>query len=275
MSRRIEYGKTGLSYFSLILFGAFFLFPLIHVLLISLKSPVDAFAIPSKWLFVPTLEHHRHLWVERGFSRFLLNSLVIATGTVCISVPIATLAAYGLVRHGGKLSSAILFILLSMRMFPHMLLVIPYFLIARQLHLYDSRIVMILVMVAFNQPFAIWLMRGFMLNVPKELDEAAIIDGCRPLTVVSRVIVPVILPGMATTAIFSFLLAYNDYLFALVLTGTRAKTLPVAIGEYGAENILYWSISAAGVSGVIMPVIVIMIFLQKAFVKGLTAGAIK
>lgn len=114
-----------------------------------------------------------------------------------------------------------------------------------------------------------------MLNVPKELDEAAIMDGCRPLTVVSRVIVPVILPGMATTAIFSFLLAYNDYLFALVLTGARAKTLPVAIGEYGAENILYWSISAAGVSGVIMPVILIMIFLQKAFVKGLTSGAIK
>ena len=109
----------------------------------------------------------------------------------------------------------------------------------------------------------------------KELDEAATMDGCGPVAVVSRVIAPVILPGMATTAIFSFLLAYNDYLFALVLTGTHAKTLPVAIGECGAENIMYWSLSAAGVSGVVVPVIVIMIFLQKAFVKGLTAGAIK
>jgi len=275
MSRRFEYGKTGLSYAALVLFSMFFLFPLIHVLLISLKSPVDAFAVPTKWLFVPTFEHHRHLWLEKGFARYLFNSLAIGFGTVCISVPAATLAAYGLVRHGGKLSSAILFILLSLRMFPPMLLVIPYFLIARQLHLYDTRSVMILVMVAFNQPFAIWLMRGFMLNVPKELDEAAIIDGCGPVTLVSRVIVPVMLPGMVTTAIFSFLLAYNDYLFALVLTGTHAKTLPVAIGEYGAENILYWSLSAAGVCGVILPVVVIMIFLQRGFVKGLTAGAIK
>jgi multiple sugar transport system permease protein len=275
MSRRSEYGLMGLSYSTLVLFSLFFLFPVVHVLLISLKSPVDAFAVPTKWLFVPTFEHHRYLWLDKGFSRFLMNSLAIGLGTVCISVPTATLAAYGLVRHAGKLSSAILFVLLSLRMFPHMLLVIPYFLLARQLSLYDSRLVMILVMVAFNQPFAIWLMRGFMLNVPRELDEAAVIDGCRPATLVWRVIVPVILPGMATTAIFSFLLAYNDYLFALVLTGTRAKTLAVAIGEYGAENIMYWSISAAGVSGVIMPVIIIMIFLQKAFVKGLTSGAIK
>jgi multiple sugar transport system permease protein len=272
---RLAPARMGLSYAALMLFGAFFLFPVIHVLLISLKSPVDAFAVPTKWVFVPTFEHHRHLWVERGFGRFLVNSLVIAVGTVSISVPVATLAAYGFVRHGGKIASAMLFLLLSLRMFPPMLLVIPYFLFARELHLYDTRIMMILVMVAFNQPFAIWLMRGFMLNVPKELDEAATIDGCGPMSVVWRVIVPVILPGMATTAIFSFLLAYNDYLFALVLTGSGAKTLPVAIGEYGAENILYWSVSAAGVTGVIMPVIVIMIFLQKAFVKGLTSGALK
>ena len=113
------------------------------------------------------------------------------------------------------------------------------------------------------------------MNVPKEIDEAAIVDGCTYLGAVCRVILPVVLPGIATTAIFSFLLAYNDYLFALILTGTNAKTLPVAIAEYGAENIQYWSISAAGVTGVIIPIIVIMLFLQKYFIKGLTSGAIK
>jgi multiple sugar transport system permease protein len=134
---------------------------------------------------------------------------------------------------------------------------------------------MILIMVAFNQPFSIWLMRGFFLGVPKELDEAAVIDGCSKIGALIRVILPVVAPGIATTAIFSFLLAYNNFLFPLILTGTGAKTLPVAIAEYGAENIKYWSISAAGVTGVIIPIVIIMIFVQKHFVRGLTSGALK
>jgi multiple sugar transport system permease protein len=113
------------------------------------------------------------------------------------------------------------------------------------------------------------------MSVPRELDEAAVIDGCSRLGALIRVILPVVAPGIATTAIFSFLLAYNNFLFPLILTGSRAKTMPVAIAEYGAENIKYWSISAAGVTGVIIPIIIIMIFLQKHFIRGLTSGAIK
>jgi multiple sugar transport system permease protein len=192
-------------------------------------------------------------------------------------VPIASLAAYGFVRQPGRQVAVfvILLLLLAIRMFPQMLLVIPYFMIAKTLRLQDTRIIMILIMVAFNQPFSIWLMRGFFLGVPKELDEAAVIDGCSRFGALTRVILPVVAPGIATTAIFSFLLAYNNFLFPLILTGTDAKTLPVAIAEYGAENIKYWSISAAGVTGVIIPIVVIMLFVQKHFVRGLTSGALK
>lgn len=274
MKRVISIEKPTI-YIILSLISALVLFPVVYVVLTSLKEPADAFSIPPKWLFIPTLKYHLYIWTEEPFFRYLINSLVIAGGTAAISVPIASFAAYGFVRHKGKGTFIILLGLLAIRMFPPMLLIIPYFLIARTMHLHDTRIVMILIMVAFNQPFSIWLMRGFFMNVPKEIDEAAIVDGCTHLGVVCRVILPVVLPGIATTAIFSFLLAYNDYLFAFILTGTNAKTLPVAIAEYGAENIQYWSISAAGVTGVIIPIIVIMLFLQKYFVKGLTSGAIK
>jgi len=262
-------------YIILTLVSALFLFPIVYVVLTSLKEPVDAFSIPPKWLFIPTLKYHLYIWTEKPFFRYLINSLVIAGGTAAISVPIASFAAYGFVRHKGKETFIILLGLLAIRMFPQMLLVIPYFLIARTMHLHDTRIVMILIMVAFNQPFSIWLMRGFFMNVPKEIDEAAIVDGCTHLGAVCRVILPVVLPGIATTAIFSFLLAYNDYLFALILTGANAKTLPVAIAGYVSEDVKYWSIGAAGATGIIVPIIMIMIFLQKYFVKGLMSGAIK
>lgn len=276
MRRTIVIEKI-IVYFVLTFFGVFFLFPVLHTVLISLKYPADAFSLPPKWIFIPTLKYHFHIWFKEPFLKYLMNTLIIAGSTVAISVPIASLAGYGFTRHKitPKFTFAILFGLLAVRMFPRMLLVIPYFLIARTLHLHDTLLIMILIMVAFNQPFSIWLMRGFCLSIPRELNEAAIVDGCSHLGAFFRVIVPALAPGIASTAIFSFLLAYNNYLFPFLLTGTNAKTLPVAIAEYGAEKIEYWSISAAGVTGVIIPIIVLMLFLQKYFVKGLTSGAIK
>lgn len=156
-----------------------------------------------------------------------------------------------------------------------MLLVVPYFLLASKLGLTDTYIVLILIIVASNQPFAIWLMRGFLISLPKELDEAARIDGCGMLKTVTRVILPLSMPGIATASIFTFLLSYNEYLFALVLTGRNTTTMTVAIGKYAAEELVYWSANAAGVVSLILPICIIMIFLQKWLVKGLTAGAVK
>jgi len=250
-------------------------FPIYYTLSISLKSPVDAFTSTFKWRFTPTFEFHKTLWVDRGFAQYLVNSLVIALTTVLISVPTATLAAYGLIRHNSRFSNGLLNSLLALRLFPQMLLAVPYFLFANKFGLFDTRVILVLIIVAANQPFAIWLMRGFLVSVPRELDEAAMIDGCSAIGTVWRIIFPLSMPGIATASIFTFLMSYNEYLFALVLTGNRAKTLPIAIGEYGAEDLTYWSLSAAGVVGVIIPVILIMLFLQKWLVRGLTAGAVK
>ena len=134
---------------------------------------------------------------------------------------------------------------------------------------------MILIMVATNQPFTIWLMRGFFLDIPPELDEAAMMDGCSKWGAFWRVILPVTKPGLGAAMIFSFLLAYNAFFFPLILTGTSAKPATVAIAEYGAELIQYWSISCAGVSAVMGPIVIFMIVAQKQLVKGLTFGAVK
>ena len=170
---------------------------------------------------------------------------------------------------------SLLFGLLAVRMFPQILLAIPFFVMARTLNMIDSYWMMILAMVAINQPFTVWLMRSFFLDVPVELDEAALIDGCNRWQAFQLIVLPTVRPGLAVTALFSALLAYNEFLFALILTGSRTKTLPVAIAEYGGEDISYWSLSAAGAIGIMLPVVLFTIAVQRNLIRGLTFGAVK
>ncbi len=251
------------------------LIPIIWGFLISIKHPTDAFAIPPRLIFTPDFTYHYQIWVERGFAGFLVNSLIIAAGTVAISVPIGTLAAYGLARTRARHSRGLLFGLLAVRMLPQILLVIPFFVMARFLGLIDTYWIMILAMVAINQPFTIWLMRSFFLDVPVDLDEAALIDGANRWQAFRMVVLPAVRPGLAVTALFSALLAYNEFLFALVLTGSQTKTLPVAIAEYGGEDLNYWSLSAAGAIGIMLPAILFVIAVQRNLIRGLTVGAVK
>jgi multiple sugar transport system permease protein len=251
------------------------LIPIIWGFLISIKQPSDAFAIPPKLIFDPTLLFHYEVWFERGFLSFLMNSAIVAGGTVLISVPIGTLAAYGLARTRTKHAGTLLFGLLAIRMFPQILLAIPFFIMARWLSLIDTYWMMIAAMVAMNQPFTIWLMRSFFLDVPVEIDEAAKIDGCNRWQVFYLAVLPTVRPGLAVTALFSMLLAYNEFLFALVLTGSRTKTLPVAIAEFGGEDLNYWAISAAGAIGIMMPAVIFTILVQRHLIRGLTFGAVK
>lgn len=251
------------------------LIPILWGFLISIRQPSDAFSIPPKLIFEPTLIFHYEVWIERGFLSFLWNSLIIAAGTICISVPIGTMAAYGLARTKSRHSRGLLFGLLAVRMFPQILLAIPFFVMARGLGLIDSYWMMILSMVAINQPFTIWLMRSFFMDVPVELDEAAMIDGCNRWQAFSLIVLPAVRPGLAVTSLFSALLAYNEFLFALILTGSRTKTLPVAIAEYGGEDISYWSLSAAGAIGIMLPVVLFTIAVQRNLIRGLTFGAVK
>jgi multiple sugar transport system permease protein len=264
--------------FLVLLLGAFTTFsltPIVWAFMISVKNPADAFSIPPKLVFDPTWRFHYEIWIERRFVEFLANSAIVAAGTVLISVPIGTLAGYGLSRLETRGSRSFLMGLLVVRMFPHILLVIPFFVVARTLGMIDTYPAMIAAMVAINQPFTIWLMRSFFLEIPRELDEAATIDGCNAWTTFTRVILPLAKPGIVVTSLFSLLLAYNEFLFALVLTGSETKTLPVAIAEYGGEDLNYWSLSAAGAIGIMLPILLFMLFFQRHLVRGLTVGAVK
>ncbi len=269
--RRNEY----LLFVALCIFTFVNLIPLLWAVLTSFKYPADAFTIPPTLIFEPTLEYHREVWFENDFFRYLINSLIVSAGTVLISVPCGSLAAYALSRIPRKNSGPILSVLFTIRMFPHMLLAIPFFVMGTFLGMIDSYPILILALVAINQPFTIWLMHGFFLEIPRDLDEAAAIDGCTSWQAFRIVILPLARPGMTVAALFSLLMSYNEFLFALVLTGVETKTLPVAIASFGGEDISLWSISAAGAVGIMLPIVIIMLLLQRNLVRGLTAGAVK
>jgi multiple sugar transport system permease protein len=264
-----------LIFATLCVFTAINLTPILWAVLTSIKLPVDAFSIPPKLIFTPTFAFHEQVWVEKAFWVYLIHTLVISISTVCISVSIGTMAAYGISRLRSHNSRGLLFGLLAMRMFPQILLAIPFFMLARFTGLIDTYPAIILAMIALNQPFTIWLMRSFFVDVPDELYEAASIDGCSVWQAFWRVALPVVLPGIWVTALFSLLLAYNEFLFALVLTGPHTKTLPVAIAEYSGEDINYWSLSAAAAIGIMLPVMGFMTLMQRYLVRGMTLGAVK
>ncbi|WP_439522811.1 carbohydrate ABC transporter permease [Marivita sp.] len=278
MSAQLRPGQqrtTWLIFIGLCVFTFINLTPLIWAVLTSLKDPRDAFTIPPTLIFEPTLKYHIQVWTENDFVFYLMNSLIISAGTVFISVPAGSLAAYALSRIPRRSAGPILSALFTIRMFPHMLLAIPFFVMGTFLNMIDTYPLLILALVAINQPFTIWLMHGFFLEIPRDLDEAAAIDGCSNWQAFRIVILPLARPGMTVAALFSLLLSYNEFLFALVLTGTDTKTLPVAIASFGGEDISSWSLSAAGAIGIMLPIVVVMLLLQRHLVRGLTAGAVK
>ena len=252
-----------------------FIFPIIWLLLMSIKNPVDAFSIPPKLIFKPTFQYYYILWFEKGFSKYFINSMIISLCTILISILIASMGSFALTWYKKKISGIILIIVLVIRMFPKFALLIPFFYISQMFGLFDSRTLIVAIMVAINQPFAIWMMRGFFADVPHEFVDAARIDGCNIFEAFWRVVMPIMIPGLITAAIFTFLLAYNEFLVPLMLTSIKAKTLPVAIAEYGAEDIKYWSLSAAGAISIAAPAVILITFFQKYLVKGMMLGGIK
>lgn len=202
------------------------------------------------------------------------DSLIVALGSSSLSLLVGLLAAYSIVRFrtgGSNLS----FWILSNRFLPPIVFIIPLFVMFRFLHLFDTYLGLILAYCIFNIPFAVWLLMGFIQEAPKDLEEAAMIDGASRRSALFRVIVPLIAPGIAVTFLFCFLFAWNEYIMALLLTGTKINTLPVIIPKYTtAHDVLYGQMSAAAIFGII-PAFILSFLLQKYLVRGLTVGAIK
>jgi multiple sugar transport system permease protein len=185
------------------------------------------------------------------------------------------LAGYGFARFTFRGARAVRFLVLVTRMAPRLVLVVPYYLLMQRLGLLDTYVGLLVAYVSFALPFSIWLLIGFFVDVPPEIEEAAMIDGCTRLGVLLRVVIPIVAPGLVVAAIFAFLVSWNEFLFALILSGVRTKTLPVVIAGLSTDaGPLYGEMSAAAVM-VMLPNIVMTLALQRYVVRGLTLGAVK
>lgn len=206
---------------------------------------------------------------------FFINTLIVTVGTIIISISIGCLAGYALARYVGALGVILLLAALAFRALPRFAFVLPHYWIGSWLNLLDSRILVIITLVAVNQPFTIWMLRSFFMEAPKDLEESAMVDGANRLTSFLQVIVPVAWPGIISTSLFTLLLAYNEFLLVRVLTQTN-WTLPVAISRFtGGEDPRHLTLAAAASVSATIPIIVVILFFQKHLVKGLAAGAVK
>jgi multiple sugar transport system permease protein len=253
------------------------LFPLFWLVTTSFKNSVDIFRSPPALLvFEPTLENWLRTVVQNDrFLKYLYNSLVVAGGATFVTVAAASLAAYALARYDFVGSRLVSLGILAARLVPGATMIIPYFVLFRWYALVDSLGGLTLAYTGFSLPFACWLMYGFFLDVPTEVEESARIDGCSDLQAFLRVALPLTLPGVGTTAMLVFIGAWNEFLFALVLSGREAKTLPVFLASAIAEHYVRWGDLFAVATVMLVPVAVLVLLAQRSLVHGLTAGAVK
>lgn len=254
---------------------AWTLFPLFWILTASFKTELGLYARPPQWLFRPILDNYTHVLFTIPFFQYLTNSVAIALGTTMGSLLLGTLAAYGFSRIKFRGSEALRFLVLVTRMVPRMTLVVPYYLLMLKIGMLDTHTGLVMAYVSFALPFSIWLLIGFFDDVPIEVEEAALVDGCTSLGALIRIVIPIAAPGLAVAAIFAFLVSWNEFLFALILSGPASKTLPVVIAGLTTDvGPLYGEMSAAAVL-VMLPNIVMTLLMQRYVVRGLTLGAVK
>ena len=267
---------------SVLLYGGLFIWliiatlPIIWTILISFRQYIDAFSSPVKWVAPFTFENYTRLWIDQEFYRNFFNSVFVTVCTVTISLTVGCLAAYGLSRYRGSLGFWLLLTALTFRAIPHSSLLPSFFTIFDALGIRNSYFSLIFVLVAINQPFTIWMLRSFFMNIPGELDEAAQVDGCTRFQAFRRVIIPVMWPGVVTTGLFSLLLAYNDFLLSSALTSGGKMTMPAAIANaISAETEAFLMQGVAGAVSITIPMIILVVVFQKQIVGGLTQGAVK
>ncbi len=257
----------------------FTLFPVYWIGVNSFKLDLDIFAVPPVWFdFPPTLKHYRAAFVERPFLIFALNSAIIAVCTTAISLLFGTMAGYALARfkYPGRWKYHISFWILSTRMMPPIVTIIPLFIFFNIFGLLNTKLAVVIAYTAFNLPFATWMMKSYFQDLPVELEEAAIVDGDTKWGAFLRVALPLARPGLAATAIFSLILAWNEFLLALILTQTeQSVTLPIGISGRVTQYTTYWGeISAAGFLAS-LPIVIFAFVVQRHLVRGLSFGAVK
>ncbi|MBL8835856.1 MAG: carbohydrate ABC transporter permease [Alphaproteobacteria bacterium] len=257
-------------------FLALALVPLLWIVLLSLKTQLQSFDRTQVFIFLPTLDNYRRLLADGTFLHYLLNSVVVAIGTVVVSLAVGAPAAYVVSRSRWReFRSAALAYSLFVRIVPPTVFIIPYFLGARLLGVNDTWWVLIVAYANLNIPLVMWSLWSFFNDVPRELDEAARIDGAGHWQIFLRVILPVAAPGLTATAILTFIMAWNEFLLALVLTSREARTLPVAIVGFLAYEGADWGLVSSGAVLVMAPIVAFTVLIRRYLVQGLVGGALK
>jgi multiple sugar transport system permease protein len=248
--------------------------PFLWLLQMSFKCNDLILQFPPPLIFTPTFENYASLW-HSAFSASFVNSLLSASLSTLLALSLGVPAAYALSRWAGRGKHALGFAILVTRMAPPIAFTIPFFLFYRWIGLLDTITGLVLVYTSFNLPLVIWMMQPFFASVPISLEEAALVDGARTRTVFTKIVLPMVTPGIAATAILCFLYAWNDFFFALILTRTNARTAPVAVVNFMNYEGWEWGKIAAGGSLVMAPVLIFSLAVRRYLVSGLTAGAVK
>lgn len=250
--------------------------PIAWIVLNSFKIGEDITAYPPKFVFEPSLVNYVKVLGSQSAQAHFMNSIVVSVGNVAIVMVLGTLAAYGFSRFRVRGKKHVLFWILSTRMFPPVVASVPFFIIMRSFGILDTRLALIIAYVTINLPFVVWMMKGFFDEVPIALEESAQVYGAKSYQTFYLIALPIAAPGLAATAIFSFIMAWNEFLFALILTGSNAKTMPVDITEYlrWGEGIFWGQISATAVL-ILVPILVLAILVRNHLVRGMTFGALK
>jgi multiple sugar transport system permease protein len=257
-----------------VLFFTFTLFPLVWIALMAFKTPVDIFAVPPKFFFTPTLDNFRDVLSQGDFLNYYRNTFIIAGGAVALTLVVGTPAAYVLARHDIRFKEDLAFTFLSFRFAPELVVIIPLFVVFQRLDLYDNYLGLILIYQAITLPLLIWLMRGYFEDIPKEIEQAAKVDGAGWWEIFSRISLPLVLPGIAAAAVLAFIFSWNALVFGLVLGGRETYPVTIALlGYMGYQNV-DWGPMAAATLITIVPEFILAFFVLRSLVRGLTFGAV-
>lgn len=253
------------------------LFPMFWIVISSLKTNAETHTIPVTFLPAEwSLQSYRDVFERRNFTRYLFNAMVVAVATTAWGVMVAAWSGYGFARFDFRFKPAMMAFVLAAQSFPRILLVIPYFQMVNRFDLKDTYLALILAYSTFIQPLCLWIMKEYFEQIPRELDEAAMVDGASPYRAFWDVILPLARPALGATAIIGFLTAWNEYEFALVLTSTeRVRTISVAVASFIGEFTTEWNLVMAAAAVATMPLVVVFLFFQKQLMQGLTGGAVK
>ena len=259
----------------LMVYVAVIAFPILWTVLTSFKDNAAVFQLPPVWLPTPDWGSYIDVLQNSAFVGNIINSLIVSTSVTLVCILLGIPAAYGFSRLPHRGSNVIFNLIIGSRLVPPVAFIIPFLIIFGQMQLLDTRVGLVIANVFFSLPFAIWVLRGFFDSIPRELLEAAKVDGCDNPRTFLRIALPLARPGIVAAAILSFLFSWNEFMFALTLTRTDAKTLPVGLTDFFQDDIIVWNELAAATVIAVIPAVLFVFLFQRHLIRGMLSGSVK